>query len=796
MSRQPHTPKLPIHAVRNELLANLGTAPIVLTAPTGSGKSTEVPRMCPGRTLVVEPRRVACRGLAMRVAELEGCGLGTKVGYRVRDDDCSGDDTQILFVTPGVALRMAERLDRFDHIILDEFHERGMETDLLLALVAKQRPTRLLVMSATLEAQRLASHLDAHLIEASGRTFPIEVSYLGGRAALPTPEDLAPRILSAMASAKEAPGDILVFVPGRAEITRVEAALQGHPERPIVIPLHGGLGLKEQARVFEERSRRKVIVATNVAETSLTVPGIGVVIDSGLVRRTRYHQGRSYLALSAVASDSAEQRAGRAGRTGPGLCLRLWGEAAQLAPRTPPEIHREPLDSLVLAAQHWGHDLAQLPLLDPPKPAAKQDALTSLRALGAVDGEGALTDVGRELHGLPLEAPLGRLLIEARGRACLEDVIDLVAALSANRPILERAQPEGDPLGAGQCDVTATLHALRGLHDSAEPSACGVHRGAVADAQRIAARLRRAFGRQAGRQGGPPKHRFTARAEFAQAVMAADPRMAHVVRARKGKLSLANGGTEVAVARNSLLQRGPTPEAALVLGARGVGDAHLRTTLVATCVMPIEASWVVAAGLTRPRLDKTLQRRGKLLATVEHVYAKRVLAREEVVPEGALARTAIAQRLASGHMFKKQHPALLERWETLQLAHRVKPRMRSADVDLTELAELPPDLEACLTQQLEALGVDSGADLALIEPPDVLPPPLPDAVTEYLEAHFPVRISLGDALYRVEYDFSKRRATLLLMRGQRSTPPRRDFLPRLGGLDVFAEAGGRMHRVR
>ncbi|MEZ4468002.1 MAG: helicase-related protein [bacterium] len=363
---------LPIHALRPAFEAALDAGPVVVQAPTGSGKSTEIPRWClaRGRVLVVEPRRVACRSLAERVAGLEGTPLGDRVGYRVRDDDRSGGATRLLYATPGVVLRMLadDALAGFETVIVDELHERTLDVDLVLALCRERVRAALVVMSATLDSGAVAGWLQAADLRGEGRTFPVDHRYLGEGSELPDGRGLTERVAAALARVDH-PGDVLVFLPGKAEIARVEQGLRGRRELgPLtILPLHGGLSLDEQRAAFGTTPHRKVVLATNVAETSVTLPGIGVVIDSGLVRRTRYHDGRGYLTLLPVAEDQADQRAGRAGRTGPGLCLRLWGARARLDARTPPEVYRESLVPLVLAAAACGARVDRLPFLDPPR---------------------------------------------------------------------------------------------------------------------------------------------------------------------------------------------------------------------------------------------------------------------------------------------------------------------------------------------------------------------------------------------------------------------------------------------
>ena len=387
---------------------------MVLSSPTGSGKSTEVPRWCTGRVLVIEPRRIACRSLAARVAELEGTQLGDGVGYLVRDEARAHDATRIVFATPGLLLRNRELLDGAQCVILDEFHERSLDLDLLLALLLRARRQGLVIMSATLEGERVAEHVGGLHLTAAGRAYDVAVRYMPGAELKPHAAELAARVQRALDAAASDPGDILVFLPGKAEIEACQQSLRG---KFTFVPLHGGLNLNEQRRAFDKAPQRKVILATNVAETSLTIPGVGVVIDSGLLRQTRYHDGRSYLVLGAIAEDSAAQRAGRAGRTAPGVCYRLWSASAQLQPNTPPEIHRESLVPLVLTAAAWGERVEDLPLLDAPKAYALEAARTELARWGALQGPAALSDSGRALFALPIDPAHARLLVAARAHA-------------------------------------------------------------------------------------------------------------------------------------------------------------------------------------------------------------------------------------------------------------------------------------------------------------------------------------------------------------------------------------------
>jgi len=562
---------LPIDAIRAAFEEKLPAGPVVVTSPTGSGKSTQIPRWCPGRVLVVEPRRVACKTLALRVAELEGCELGTDVGFHVRDHRVEQRSTRILFATPGVVLRRFDELERFETVVLDEFHERTLDVDLILALLRRRYHGRLVVMSATLRPGPLAAYLEGHHLHAEGRMFPVDVVHQSGDVMLPAGDHLRERVGRAVGRALDQhEGDVLVFLPGKGEIAGATDELAGRPGLEI-LPLHGGLSLDDQARVFRPASRRKVVLATNVAETSVTVPGIGVVIDSGLVRRTRYHRGRGFLTLTPIAADSAEQRAGRAGRTGPGACIRLWSERARLEASTPPEIRREALLPLVLAAAACGARTEDLRFLDPPQEYAVTAACDDGRALGALDEGGVITATGRDLFGLPLDPPLGRLLIEARGGDSLPDAIDLVSALAVGRPLFRGPPKHEDDRGlrAGGCDASALVAAVR----RGEPGRHELAPAALSEARANAKRLRGALGLPAKADRDAP---IDPKA-LGLTALAADPRAAHVARERRGRIYWSNGGTEIELGRESAAGLAENPKALVVYETRALGVGQRKT---------------------------------------------------------------------------------------------------------------------------------------------------------------------------------------------------------------------------
>jgi ATP-dependent helicase HrpB len=760
--------ELPIHAVRSQLEAALARGPVVLSSPTGSGKSTEVPRWCPGRTLVIEPRRIACRSLAARVAELEQTDLGRGVGYTVRDERVLRDDTRIVFATPGIALRDRALLRSAHTVILDEFHERSLEVDLLLALLCRERPPGLVIMSATLDAERVARHVDGVHLTAAGREFPVRICYLPGRGTLPSAEDLALRVQRAVASAADDPGDILVFVPGKAEIDACGDLLRGPAT---LIPLHGGLSLGEQRRAFEPSKRRKIILATNVAETSLTIPGIGVVIDAGLVRQTRYHEGRSYLALGPIAQDSAAQRAGRAGRTAPGVCYRLWSANAALSDTTPPEIHRESLVPLVLHAAAWGARVEDLQLLDPAKEYALTAARAQLGAWNALDAASGLSDAGRLLLELPLEPRHARFVVEARRLGCVEDMIDLLAVLSVGRPLFTRAPDDigwDADLRAAGCDASAAIAALR----APQPADHGVATFVIQEARAMRARLRRLE----RLPEAAPAPAAIDRDALIEAILAADPKSAYVARTRAGYFS--NGEAEVELARESAARRLRKVEALLALETRGLGagrDAHV----LATCAMPVQLSVLARAGLGEDRLSTVRHEKNRVLVQLDRVYGNQTLSTREDVPQGELARSALAELISRGSLFAGVIRETRERLARSSLAAQLQARKQPAQASVA-----PVTFDSWLRARIETLGVESGEDLALLSAKDFSVPEVAFELRAELDSDYPATVSVGDATYRAEYELERNQVVLHMIRGSRREPPPLGYLPKFPGLRV------------
>jgi ATP-dependent helicase HrpB len=433
---------LPIHQVLGDLQGALAhNASAVLVAPPGAGKTTVVPLALldqswvgQGKIIVLEPRRLAARAAAARMAKTLGQAVGQTVGFRVRMQSRVSAATRIEVVTEGVFTRMIlddPGLDGVACVIFDEFHERSLDADLGLAFAQQSQSLlrsdlRLLVMSATLDGARVAALLGgAVVVESEGRMFPVDTRYLGRNPAQRFEEQVARAVGKALV---EESGSILVFLPGQGEIRRVEGLLRDRIANPAIdiAPLYGALDGRDQDRAIEpaEPGRRKVVLATSIAETSLTIEGVRVVIDAGLARVPRYDtaSGLTRLETVRVSRAAADQRRGRAGRTQPGVCYRLWEEAETraLTPFGRPEILETDLARLALDLALWGaKDAADLAFLDPPPAAALNEARGLLRRLDALDGAGDLTPHGRRIAALSLPPRLAHMVVRGGARAGL-----------------------------------------------------------------------------------------------------------------------------------------------------------------------------------------------------------------------------------------------------------------------------------------------------------------------------------------------------------------------------------------
>jgi len=481
---------LPIHALRTRSLACLaGGNRLVITAPTGAGKSTQVPKYLlespaiHGQIVVLQPRRLAARVLAERVARELGEAPGQTVGYRTRFEHCGTDATRLWFLTEGLLPRLlleSAILSGVGAVVFDEFHERRLTTDICLgalrALQRRRTDLRLVVMSATLEADAVCQYLDGceHL-HADGRLHPVETRY-ADKPLSPEAWIDAARATAALV-AREPEGDILVFLPGVYEIQRTMGVCRRLLSHVELLPLYGDLPPEMQHRVMEPSGSRRVILATNIAETSLTVPGVRHVVDCGLARVARYDAGRGIdmLELAPISRDAADQRAGRAGREAAGTCSRLWtlAEQQRKPSRTLPEVHRVDLAEAVLLLAALGiPDPGGFEWLEAPRTEALELALGELRELGLIAGDSfQLTALGRDVARVPCHPRLGRFLHAAVREGCLEDAA-VAAALLGERPVL-RHGTELWPPGEPPSDLLALADHVRAAHAAGfRPDVC------------------------------------------------------------------------------------------------------------------------------------------------------------------------------------------------------------------------------------------------------------------------------------------------------------------------------------
>ncbi len=457
-ARIDYPPQLPVSARREDLLAAIRDHQVVIVAgETGSGKTTQLPKLClelgrgvHGMIAHTQPRRLAARTVAERIAQELHVELGDAVGYAVRFNDRSGERTLVRLMTDGLLLAEIQRdrlLRRYDTIIVDEAHERSLNIDFLLGCLTQILPRRpelkLVVTSATIDPQRFSSHFgDAPIVEVSGRTYPVETRYRPPGPDVDQPEAIVAAVSELL---REDAGDVLVFLSGEREIRDTAELLRGRLRGEVdVLPLYARLSSVEQQRVFKPHDRRRVVLATNVAETSLTVPGIRAVVDPGTARISRYSARLKVqrLPIESISQASADQRKGRCGRTSDGVCIRLYDEDDfDARPRfTDPEILRTSLASVILQMAALGlGEVEQFPFLDPPDRRQVRDGVLLLQELGALDPAAPepgkrLTPLGRRLARLPVDPRLGRIVLEAGRLGCAEEAIVIAAALSIQDP--------------------------------------------------------------------------------------------------------------------------------------------------------------------------------------------------------------------------------------------------------------------------------------------------------------------------------------------------------------------------
>ena len=593
---------------------------LVLEAPPGAGKTTQVPLALldapwlEGKVLMLEPRRIAARAAATFMAHQRGEPVGGTIGFRIRGESKTGPTTRVEVVTEAILTRMLQddpALEGVGAVLFDEFHERNLHSDLGLALALDAQANlredlRIVVMSATLEGERLARFLDAPRLRSEGRGFPVTIRHLP----LKPPEDwLAQARRAVRVAFEETSGDVLVFLPGKREIEQLSRALAGI--EATVLPLHGELDPAAQQAALSPPTagERRVVLATNVAESSVTLPAVRAVVDLGLAREPRFDpaSGMSRLETVSISKASADQRAGRAGRVAEGLCLRLWPESQRLDPGMRPELMQVELTPLALELAAWGE--SDLRWLDPPPPGPLAEARERLRLLGAIDGAGRITAHGRAIARLPVHPRLAHAILAApdalRGLAC-----DLAALIEA-RDVLRGEARRGD-------DLRTRLEALRRWRSDRRAPA-DADAGALAQVAQVASDLRRRAGVDRERQHDDPH------AAGEVLALAYPDRVARQDPANPRRYTLANGR-----------------------GARLFDDAKL-----------FGAPWIVASELRYDERDAMIQRG----APVDEAHLR----------EADAARFTRETELA----FNEQSGALeaheVERYDALVLARRRVP---------------------------------------------------------------------------------------------------------------------------
>ncbi|HEY8069361.1 MAG TPA: ATP-dependent RNA helicase HrpA, partial [Burkholderiales bacterium] len=465
MAQITFDPALPVNQKREEIAAAIAAHPVVIVCgETGSGKTTQIPkillemgrgtgRRSGGTGGIIghtQPRRIAARSVAARIAEELKAELGGLVGYKVRFNDRVRADTVLKLMTDGILLAETQGdplLRAYDTLILDEAHERSLNIDFLLGylkkLVEKRKDLKVVITSATIDAEKFSKHFNgAPVIEVSGRLYPVEVRYrpVGGDREDTTRQEEEQALADAVGElCRGGQGDVLVFLPGEREIRKAAEVLGKAMKGVEILPLYSRLSNADQDRVFRPGGSQRVVLSTNVAETSLTVPRIRYVVDTGeaRVKRYSYRNKVEMLRVENISQAAAKQRSGRCGRVADGVCLRLYSEEDFNARPafTDPELLRSSLAAVILRALSLNlGKVEDFPFLDPPSPRAIDDGYALLGELGAVDEANALTDTGRELARLPLDPRVGRMLVAARAEGCLEQMLVIAAALSVQDP--------------------------------------------------------------------------------------------------------------------------------------------------------------------------------------------------------------------------------------------------------------------------------------------------------------------------------------------------------------------------
>ncbi|PQJ89448.1 helicase-related protein [Aliivibrio sifiae] len=758
---------LPICAIRSEFSASIPQKNLVIQSETGSGKSTHLPLWAAekGRVLVIEPRRIACTALAEYLAQQNGTDLGTEIGYAIKLDSQFTEDSKVVFVTPGIALKwfMEDKLATFEFIMIDEFHERRWDTDILLALLNKHKAHRLILTSATIESGPLAKYVDADVLVAEGRQFTVEVSHIASHSQqIPTSKDLVQRVTDALQQTilKGEPGDILVFLPGKKEIIQcVQIAAAKYPNAQ-VIPLFAGVSDIHRNQALTSSSQQRIIFSTNVAETSLTIPNVTLVIDSGLERRTHQKNGRTTLSLQTISKASREQRSGRAGRTQAGRAIRLFGEHAPLESMTPPELQREELVEAVLAAASCGAKLRDMPLLESLPEKSLSAAEDKLKLMGAIDSELFITDYGLRLFPLPIDALFSHMISVVEGKAEKETLVDVVAGLSVSNKLFSLSNSEmalDDVLrwNPKSCDAVTLASIIRG-HDC---NGLIIDDDLRKEAQALAMQIRTEL--------LLPDLDASSRLKRDEVLLQLVKKLPELVYVRREKRreAFGNGKQEVVLGRQNYFL--PTHEAAIVLDQFSLPGRGNKTLTIGTALAPIDLSSIVDTGLAECRIGECINDNQDLKITHEYYYANRRLMIKYVEPTGENAIPVIVSQVIEGIIlpsFKEKRMNEIAAW---QLYCQLNGNKLSSVVTF----------ESWFTLQLEELGITSLEDMTLFDETDFIFDGIPEwEISDFMKT-YPQHVTLPDITLSVDYFPQSKRILLNYVKGQRKGDIKRWELP-------------------
>jgi len=759
---------LPIDTLQADFLEQLSDHHLIVEAETGSGKSTRLPLWAAnnGRVLVIEPRRIACTSLAEFLAEQKQQPVGESVGYAIKLETRCDDNTQIVFVTPGVALRWysENKLADFSTIIVDEFHERRWDTDLLVALLREVNLHRLVITSATIEGEKLARYIGAERMQAQGRNFDVAIGYRAGDSRqLPDARQLDEKVKQEVLALQDVDGDILVFLPGRKEITQCLSKLSSI-EGLVAVPLHASVSDQQRQIALNPQSYKKVVLATNVAETSLTIPNIVAVIDSGLERRTEQRNGRTALSLKHISKASAKQRAGRAGRVMDGICIRLYGEHAALTEVTPPEMHREALTEAMLASASCGKALSSLTFLEPLPERSMSQANNLLELMGAIDQQGLATEHGQRIYPLPIDALYADLVTRMPSRALQEAMVDLTSVIATPASLYRISNSEEqteqllqqEPLG---CDAQLAIGILRGETFSAVNVDYDVRNEAMA----LAEQMRAAFELPQLSVASRYSHK-----DLVEAIARLHPELVFVRRIKRRE-ALGNGEMEVILGRESRFL--DKYQAALVLDTHSLPGRGVKQTLnLATFTMPIELKALEQIELGSWQEGETQSIDDQMMVEMQLIYAGRVIATRHEAATGELAIKPMLQAVKNEQYlagFAKQRHQEIEHWKlyvALGLAEHTS--------DVSELT-----FDQWFTEQLTLLELTDISELELFSADDFLFDGIPYWQYQDFAETYPFELALGDLNLDVDYQVNKKLVYVVYRDGLRKGYPKRWELP-------------------